>query len=405
MTLSFQSIVDKAAMAEPSKDTPASGPEEPQNADTAGAPVPAPVPAPAPAAQQEEQDETQTPIDVPNPPCTLQRHKRIISADKPLPDLPPPDNFSRPRGEPYHEPTISPDVPSSLYALTEAEQAPSSHLSLVTEDNEATGQHSRSDSAQLPSYPPQSHSPEMRQLSVSKSPLFDSTPSSPRDFKKTSIQYSPVQSNRPVFVPTSSVGPNGLTRESHRPGQITHPNMNFSDPRDNTPWMHDLCECSSDVNTCMSGFFCACVLDSKTAYRLSAKSERRDPTVLLGFKSLNARCIATALSGLCGLCCKLIASPDRRQVLPQPLTTPLGILPMISRIRIRNAYHLSGDIASDMVESCCCCCCVIIQNEREVRDREDKIRALSGPAQGVMEFGTSGIGRRKTDMVYAPGGG
>ena len=61
----------------------------------------------------------------------------------------------------------------------------------------------------------------------------------------------------------------------------------------------------------------------------------------------------------------------------------LGILAAIERTRIRKAFSLEGSIGSDCVTSLYCCCCVLIQNEREVRDREELIRRYAGPATGA----------------------
>ena len=60
-----------------------------------------------------------------------------------------------------------------------------------------------------------------------------------------------------------------------------------------------------------------------------------------------------------------------------------GILAAIHRTRIRKLYHLEGSFGTDCVKSLCCCCCVIMQNEREVRDREELIRRHAGPVNGA----------------------
>lgn len=60
-----------------------------------------------------------------------------------------------------------------------------------------------------------------------------------------------------------------------------------------------------------------------------------------------------------------------------------GILAAIHRTRIRKLYHLEGSFGTDCVKSLCCCCCVVMQNEREVRDREELIRRHAGPATGA----------------------
>jgi len=72
----------------------------------------------------------------------------------------------------------------------------------------------------------------------------------------------------------------------------------------------------------------------------------------------------------------------------------LGVLAAIHRTRIRKLYRIEGNFGSDCLTSCCCCCCVLIQNEREVRDREQSIRQHAGPASvAYVAPGT---------MTYAP---
>ncbi|KAI4092531.1 MAG: hypothetical protein LQ344_003377 [Seirophora lacunosa] len=58
----------------------------------------------------------------------------------------------------------------------------------------------------------------------------------------------------------------------------------------------------------------------------------------------------------------------------------LCLLASIQRARVRKLYHLNGSFGSDCLKSLCCCCCVLMQDEREVRDREDLIRRHAGPA-------------------------
>lgn len=60
-----------------------------------------------------------------------------------------------------------------------------------------------------------------------------------------------------------------------------------------------------------------------------------------------------------------------------------GMLAAIHRARIRKLYQIEGSIGTDCVNSLCCCCCVVMQNEREVRDREELIRRHAGPATGA----------------------
>jgi len=68
---------------------------------------------------------------------------------------------------------------------------------------------------------------------------------------------------------------------------------------------------------------------------------------------------------------------------------------MLQRTRIRHAYKLSGNMASDLLKGCCCCCCVAVQNEREVKTREEASRRWAGPASTDVYGRTGG-------MVYKP---
>lgn len=57
-----------------------------------------------------------------------------------------------------------------------------------------------------------------------------------------------------------------------------------------------------------------------------------------------------------------------------------GIFAAIQRARVRKLYYLDGSIGDDCLKALCCCCCVIMQDEREVRDREELIRRNAGPS-------------------------
>ena len=101
-----------------------------------------------------------------------------------------------------------------------------------------------------------------------------------------------VDRRRGVYNPDSLSGPNSAP-ESHRPGQVSHPNAAV-DPE----WKHGLCE----VDTiCCLGIWCPCVLYGKTQYRLSQKAQKQDATDLLGYKSCNGSCGIMALA--CGFHC------------------------------------------------------------------------------------------------------
>lgn len=165
-----------------------------------------------------------------------------------------------------------------------------------------------------------------------------------------------------VYSPNSFAGPN-VGHETHRPGQVSHPNAAVE-----PEWKHGLCE----VDTlCCTGIVCPCIVYGKTQYRLSRKAQKQEPTDLLGFDSCNSSCGIMAVA--CGF---------------------QWILAALQRNRIRRVYKLNGGLGSDCVKAICCCCCVIMQDEREVRDREDLIRRHAGPSTGAyIAPGT---------MTYAP---
>jgi Cys-rich protein (TIGR01571 family) len=172
-----------------------------------------------------------------------------------------------------------------------------------------------------------------------------------------------------VFSPDSSHGPNGLDFALHQPGQIAHPNMESASSKE---WSSSLCSCSPDPSICLTGLFCPCILYGRTAYRLSQKSAKKDPTDMLGHSSTNGYCMLMSVS--CGL---------------------WWLFPMLQRTRIRRAYKLGGSMGSDLLKGCCCCCCVAVQNEREVKAREEESRRWAGPASTDVYGRTGG-------MVYKP---
>lgn len=96
-----------------------------------------------------------------------------------------------------------------------------------------------------------------------------------------------------VYDPTSLSGPNA-DLGNHRPGQVAHPNATI-DPE----WKYGLCE----VDTlCCIGLCCPCILYGKTQYRITRKTQKEDPTNLLGYESCNGSCGLMALA--CGFQCE-----------------------------------------------------------------------------------------------------
>ncbi|KAK6814644.1 hypothetical protein RU639_009300 [Aspergillus parasiticus] len=88
-------------------------------------------------------------------------------------------------------------------------------------------------------------------------------------------------------------------------------------------------------------------------------SRKEDPTNMLGHETCNGSCTAMAL--LCG-CQWLMATIQHR--------------------RTRKAYGIRGDIASDCVRATCCTCCTLIQDEKEIKKREED-RANAARATGA----------------------
>jgi Cys-rich protein (TIGR01571 family) len=125
-----------------------------------------------------------------------------------------------------------------------------------------------------------------------------------------------VPDDNPLATPTftSSFGAKSPTRApgtlnsvnvtgNHMPGQVLHPNQEL---RGGT-WTNGLCDCT-DPATCCLGLWCPCILYGRTQYRLSRKSERKDPTNLLGYETCNASCTLMAL--LCGCQCSFTSAPS-----------------------------------------------------------------------------------------------
>ncbi|KAL4965538.1 DUF614 domain protein [Aspergillus stella-maris] len=172
---------------------------------------------------------------------------------------------------------------------------------------------------------------------------------------------NPLRSPKiPYFPPPvrSATAPPSATTDCgayHQPGQVTHPNQQIK----GGGWSYDLCDCSSSIGTCCLGFICPCILYGRTQHRLSMRSRKEDPTNMLGYETCNGSC--TAMGLLCG-CQWLLAT--------------------IQHTRTRKAYDIPGSIASDCVRATCCTCCTLIQDEKEIRKREEE-RAIAVRAAGA----------------------
>ncbi|KAL4920540.1 PLAC8 family-domain-containing protein [Aspergillus aurantiobrunneus] len=158
----------------------------------------------------------------------------------------------------------------------------------------------------------------------------------------------------PIKSPTAQAPAATEFATSHQPGQISHPNQQIK----GGGWSHGLCDFSS-IGTCCLGLVCPCILYGKTQHRLSMRSRKEDPTNMLGYETCNGSCTAMAL--LCG-CQWLLAT--------------------IQHTRTRKAYDIQGSIASDCVRATCCTCCTLIQDEKEIRAREEE-RAKAARASGA----------------------
>ncbi|KAL3474159.1 PLAC8 family-domain-containing protein [Aspergillus californicus] len=171
---------------------------------------------------------------------------------------------------------------------------------------------------------------------------------------------NPLQSPKIPYFPPPMRSPTPRARTGsditayHRPGQISHPNLEIK----GGGWMHGLCDFSS-IGTCCLGLVCPCILYGKTQHRLSMRSRREDPTNMLGYETCNGSC--TAMAVLCG-CQWLMAT--------------------VQHTRTRKTYGIQGSLASDCVRATCCTCCTLIQDEKEIRKREEE-RAKATRASGA----------------------
>lgn len=149
------------------------------------------------------------------------------------------------------------------------------------------------------------------------------------------------------------------------PGFTLNQGLSQEAPRGGT-WQHGLCSCAEPA-ICMTSIFCPCITYGKTQHRYNLRSQKKDPTNMLGYKTFNGACLAFGI--LCGF---------------------NGVLAGFQRSRLRSSYDMgpeAGDCLSDCFKGCCCCCCVVAQNEKEMKHREEDSRAdLGYVAPTVMTF-------------------
>jgi Cys-rich protein (TIGR01571 family) len=162
----------------------------------------------------------------------------------------------------------------------------------------------------------------------------------------------------PMFLKSNSASSNDqpgawptpdAAHDDHLPGQCRHANQEI---RGGT-WKHGLCDCS-EIGICCTGAWCPCIIYGRTQYRLSRRSERKDPTDLLGYSTFNGSCAAFAI--LCG--CNLV-------------------LAAIQHSRVRKSYGIPGGVGTDFVRAAGCCCCTLSQDEKEIKSRESHSRRPS----------------------------
>ncbi|KAL2865145.1 DUF614 domain protein [Aspergillus lucknowensis] len=165
---------------------------------------------------------------------------------------------------------------------------------------------------------------------------------------------NPLQSPKIPYFPPPATSSASQAPAGDTPGRTSHPDQQVI----GGGWSHGLCSCSS-IGTCCLGLLCPCILYGRTQHRLSLRSRKEDPTNMLGYETCNGSCTAMAL--LCG-CQWLLAT--------------------IQHTRTRKAYDIQGSIASDCVRATCCTCCTLIQDEKEVRKREEE-RARASRASGA----------------------
>ena len=130
---------------------------------------------------------------------------------------------------------------------------------------------------------------------MSSMPVSINLPSAGQTKDQSVVSPPRLERRAPTYNPDSLAGPN-VAPESHRPGQVSHPNATIS-----PEWKHGLCEFDT---TCCVGICCPCMVYGKTQYRLLRKAQKQDPTDLLGYESCNGSC--GLMSVLCGFQCMYI---------------------------------------------------------------------------------------------------
>jgi len=198
----------------------------------------------------------------------------------------------RGRTSPYPEEKIVPPRVDSPYNFAPPQEVHPAHFAPYAEASPI--EPPVSGSYQLSNLQPHSNPSDPSQLKVPYGQPVSSTPllnKSDIDHKQDPRAYT-MPPRTPMYNPNSLTGPNDAT-ESHRPGQVSHPNSQL-DPE----WKHGMCEFDT---LCCLGLVCPCMIYGKTQYRLVQKAQRREPTDLLGYNSWNGSCGLMAVA--CGVQC------------------------------------------------------------------------------------------------------
>ena len=213
-------------------------------------------------------------------------------------------DFQR-QASPYPAEKDSTTQESSLYSLPPTHEIHPAHFAPYAEETAMPRSHIQSSSA-LESSPthdlPQGRGDYYKFSDLSSRTAVPIPSSAPPEGIKVKLAGTDPRQPAPLYNPGSLAGPN-VTPENHRPGQVSHPNSAL-----NPEWKHGLCELDT---ICCTGLFCPCIIYGRTQYRLTQKTEKRDATDLLGYKSCNGSCELMTVA--CGFQCRFsayIMSPE-----------------------------------------------------------------------------------------------
>ncbi|KAH0607196.1 uncharacterized protein H6S33_003184 [Morchella sextelata] len=273
--------------------------------------------------------------------------KNYSGTDYPSPSGTPAPNYVSPSGTP------APGYPSPQGSVAPDYSGPSS-----------SSQSPYVPLSNLPSFPPPPTSETHPGPATSPPPTHNLPPVPPEPAynSRAAAAERPITPKTPIYTPSGASGPNGGV---HAPGQIGHPNQQHG----REEYQHGMCDCFSDIGTCCTGYWCPCILYSRTKHRVKTSPDSN----INEFKAFNPHCMA-----FCAL-------------------APVAwVFTMLQRTRIREKYQLEGSIANDCGKAYCCGPCTLIQDEREVTKREDERSRFAGPSK---DMNVGGYKKTQT-MVY-----